>query len=152
MSEIITTIDIDAPVEIVWDILTDLERYAEWNPFIRESRGEATLGCRLTCRPEVIKGRIQTFHPVVTRVEKPKVFAWTGIVGLPWLAEGEHIFELEALGENRTHHVHRMEYRGLLAPLMGAGLISNKTRLGFIRMNEALKKRAEEGGHPTSKG
>lgn len=27
------TVDIDAPARIVWDILTDMPRYNEWNPF-----------------------------------------------------------------------------------------------------------------------
>lgn len=150
MREIVTTIDIEASAETVWNLLTDLEQYKEWNPFIRESHGEARLGCRLTCRPEVIEGRIQTFHPLVTSVEKPKVFAWTGTIGFPWIAEGEHIFELIPLAENRVRHIHRMEYRGLLSPIMGAGPISGKTRLGFIRMNEALKKMAEEKEHQGS--
>ncbi len=144
MSEIYTAIEINASAETVWKILTDLEKYKEWNPFVRESYGEAKLGCRLTCRPEVIEGKLQTFHPVVTKVEKERVFAWTGHVGFPWIAEGEHIFEIIPYGDNWVHHIHRQEYRGILSPLMGAGMISNKTRLGFIRMNEALKKKAEE--------
>ena len=27
------TVEIDAPVAVVWQVLTDLDRYAEWNPF-----------------------------------------------------------------------------------------------------------------------
>ena len=28
------TIDIAAPVAVVWDVVTDLDRYGEWNPFV----------------------------------------------------------------------------------------------------------------------
>ncbi|UCE85470.1 MAG: SRPBCC family protein, partial [Deltaproteobacteria bacterium] len=34
-------IEIDAPIERVWRILTDLDRYADWNPFT--PRVESTL-------------------------------------------------------------------------------------------------------------
>lgn len=30
-----TRITIDAPIETVWDVLLDWEKYAEWNPFVR---------------------------------------------------------------------------------------------------------------------
>jgi len=31
-------IEIDAPIERAWQILTDVDRYGEWNPFTRRSR------------------------------------------------------------------------------------------------------------------
>ncbi len=144
MKEIYTEIYINASADIVWNIMTDLEAYKEWNPFIRESHGEAVLGCRLTCRPEVFKGRLQTYHPTVTTVETNRVFAWTGNVVFPWLVEGEHIFEIEPVDEKCVRLVHRQEFRGLLSPIMGSGLINKRTREGFIRMNEALKVKAEQ--------
>ncbi|MBU0992939.1 MAG: SRPBCC domain-containing protein [Proteobacteria bacterium] len=144
MSEIFTEIEINASPKTVWDILVDLEKYKEWNPFIRESRGQAVLGAILTCRPEVIKGRIQTFYPVVTTVVPEKTFAWTGHVVAPWFAEGEHIFEIEPVSKDRIRHVHRQIFTGLISPLMGFGLLSLRTREGFIRMNEALKVLAEK--------
>ena len=144
MSEIYTEIDINASPGTVWRILTDLENYRTWNPFIRESRGQAVLGCTLTCRPEVIKGRIQTFYPMVTKVVPEREFAWTGHVIAPWFAQGEHIFEIFPLSEGGVHHVHRQVFRGLLGPVMGAGFLSRRTRDGFIRMNRALKMLAEK--------
>ena len=35
------TVYIDAPAEVVWQVLTDLPSYGEWNPFV--SRCESTL-------------------------------------------------------------------------------------------------------------
>jgi uncharacterized membrane protein len=36
LKEIHTEIDIGAPVEKVWDLLTDFKNFELWNPFIRK--------------------------------------------------------------------------------------------------------------------
>jgi uncharacterized protein YndB with AHSA1/START domain len=42
-----TFVDIDATPERVWQVLTDLPAYAEWNPFITEAEGAFVEGTRL---------------------------------------------------------------------------------------------------------
>ena len=37
--EISTSIEIEASAEAIWDVVGDLSRYAEWNPFIRKVWG-----------------------------------------------------------------------------------------------------------------
>ena len=39
--ELITRIEIAAPVERVWSILADFTQYPRWNPFIRSVSGIA---------------------------------------------------------------------------------------------------------------
>ena len=48
MKQIQTEILINAPIEKVWAILTDLHAYAEWNPFIRKIEGNLQLDSQLT--------------------------------------------------------------------------------------------------------
>ena len=50
MPTIETTESIDASPERVWQVLTDLESYPEWNPFIIEGSGEIHRGSRLKLR------------------------------------------------------------------------------------------------------
>jgi len=45
--ELRTEIEIDAPPERVWDVLTDFGAYPEWNEFITSIKGEPTVGSRL---------------------------------------------------------------------------------------------------------
>jgi hypothetical protein len=141
MREVYTEITIDAPPARVWEMVTDLAAYKTWNPFIVESSGQAVLGERLTCRPRLGRKRIATFHPVVTQVEKERVFAWTGHVLVKGLADGVHIFELKPEGDG-TVLVHRQEFYGLLVPILWK-IIERTAEKGFTLMNEALKKRAE---------
>ena len=48
--ELRTEVEIAAPTEAVWETLTDLAAYPDWNPFIVSAEGRATVGERLTNR------------------------------------------------------------------------------------------------------
>ena len=146
MRELTTEIEINAPAGRVWAILTNLGQFEEWNPFIRDARGEVKLGSRLSVRIEPPGGRAMTFRPTVTRVSPEREFRWLGRFLMPGLFDGEHIFEISPAGEGRTRLVQRERFRGVLVPLLWTGLATN-TRQGFEAMNDALKKRAEKG-HP----
>jgi uncharacterized protein YndB with AHSA1/START domain len=42
------TVDIQAPAATVWQMVTDTDRYADWNPFMPRLSGRLTPGERLT--------------------------------------------------------------------------------------------------------
>src|SRR5919206_3637792 len=52
MKELHSQIEIDAPAERVWHLLTDFASYPQWNPFIRSISGEPRVGERLEVRIE----------------------------------------------------------------------------------------------------
>ncbi len=137
-----TEIHIEAAPGVVWSVLTDLERYADWNPFIVSSSGRVEVGERLTNRLQPPGGRAVTFRPVVTAVEAERTFEWLGRLGLPRLFDGRHRFELTATPEGGTRVVHGERFRGLLVPLMRRSL-DTTTLAGFEAMNAALKARCE---------
>ena len=58
MRSISATVDIAAPPDRVWAVLSDLSAYPEWNPFIRMASGELTAGKRLTLRLDPPEGRL----------------------------------------------------------------------------------------------
>lgn len=137
-----TEIDIDAPPDTVWDILTDLAHFSDWNPFIVSSEGNIEVGARLTNRLEPPGGKAITFRPTVTAVEPNEVFEWLGRLGLPGIFDGRHRFELEPTMSGGTHLVHSEQITGLLVPFLRKSL-DNQTLAGFVAMNTALKARAE---------
>jgi hypothetical protein len=141
MREVVTEIEIDAPPERVWDVLTDFESFPEWNPFLREADGERTVGSRLKVRIEPPGGRAMTFRPKVIAVEPNRELRWLGRVLVPGLADGEHVFSLESSTEGRTRFVHREEFRGPLWALLKGTL--ERSEEGFDAMNAALKARVE---------
>jgi hypothetical protein len=141
MRELDTSIEIDAPPERVWSVLTDFDSFPDWNPFIRSARGEVEPGAKLEIRLEPPGGRAMTFKPTVLVAEPGRELRWLGRLLLPGLFDGEHIFRIEPIEGGRSRFVQAERFRGLLVPLFGRTL--EQTRRGFEAMNEALRRRAE---------
>jgi hypothetical protein len=142
MKELHTEIEIDAPAERVWRLLTDFASYPRWNPFIRTISGRPIPGERLEVRLEPPGGRGMTFKPEVLEAEPERTLRWLGHLMVPGLFDGEHSFTIEPLAEDRVRFVQREAFKGLLVPLFARSLEAN-TRRGFEQMNGALKERAE---------
>ena len=142
MRELHTEIEIQAPADRVWQILTDLTQYPSWNPFITEAEGEVREGATLTVRIAPPGGNPMTFTPTVLRATPNEEFRWLGRLVLPGIFDGEHRFELTPTPEGGTHLVQSERFRGFLVPLLWRSLDKN-TRRGFELMNQALKERAE---------
>jgi hypothetical protein len=142
MKEIHTEIEIDAPAEKVWRVLTDLAAYPEWNPFVRRVEGEFSVGARLhvTIQPSGARG--MSFRPTVLVAEPNRELRWLGRFWLPGLFAGEHSFSIEPLGEERVRFVQRERFGGLLVPFLSK-ILDRDTGRGFEEMNRALKLRAE---------
>ena len=142
MKQLHTEIEISAPAERVWELLTDFASYPQWNPFIRNISGQPAPGERLDVRLEPPDGRAMTFKPKVLRAEPNRELRWLGHLLLPGVFDGEHSFTIEPLEDNRVRFIQREAFKGLLVPLFARSLESN-TQRGFEEMNHALKERAE---------
>jgi len=139
--ELHTHIDIDASPEVVWQVLTDLEHWSEWNPFITSSVGKPEVGEKLVNRMEPPGGRAITFKPHVTVVEEGTTFEWLGKLGVSGVFDGRHRFDVEA-NATGTKLTQSESVDGILVRLMRKSL-DTQTKSGFEAMNIALKDRAE---------
>jgi hypothetical protein len=136
-------VEIQAPAERVWEVLTDFTAYHEWNPFIVQATGEAVPGQRLELHMRLSSRRPTTLRPEVLAADPGRELRWLGRVLVPGLFDGEHRFTIEPAGPGRARLTQREEFRGLLAPLLLA-MIAKQTLAAFHRMNQALKARAEQ--------
>lgn len=141
MKSIATEIQISAPPEDVWEILTDFEAYGEWNPFITSLQGHVITGNRLTVSISPPHGKAMVFKPTVKSVIHNKEFRWLGNVLLPGIFDGEHIFTLQA-NDSGCLFRQKENFSGLLVPLLWKSMKAN-VQQGFEEMNKALKKRVE---------
>ena len=138
-----TQVDVDAPPERVWQVLTDFAAYPQWNPFIVRAEGDARRGGRLTLRMQPVGGRAITFRPTVLEATPGRRLRWLGHLLVNGIYDGEHSFTIEPLGEGRARLVQQEDFRGLLVPLMARSL-DKPTLASFQRMNQALKTRVEQ--------
>lgn len=86
--------------------------------------------------------RRMKFNPTVLKAEPPRELCWLGSLWIRGLFDGEHIFIIEPITENRVRFIQREKFSGLLVPLFWRSLDTD-TRRGFKEMNVALKERAE---------
>ena len=140
-----SAIEIRAPLETVWRVLTDFTAYPEWNPHIRHVRGTPAVGSRLTIHSRPPGGRTVVLRPIVVAWEPPTQLRWRGTFVSRRLFSGEHGFRLEQLDETRVIFHQDETISGLLVPFY-ARLRLPRTRAGFGQVNEALRERAESAG------
>ena len=137
--------DIDAPPAAVWDVLTDVEAYPEWNPHVVATDGTLAAGerLRLTVRTD---GRERTIPVRVTAFDPPNRLEWVGRVGHRAVFEGRHAFELTPLNGDRTRLRNREQVSGALARFV----VPDGVESNYRGMNDALAGRVE--AHEREKG
>jgi len=142
VKEVFSEVEIQAPAERIWQMLTDFASYPEWNPFIRRISGQPKEGTRLKVYIELPGTKGKIFRPKVLRADPNHELRWFGRLLIPGLFDGDHIFNIEHIGRNRVRFVQRKIFSGLLVSFLAQGLDA-KLGLGFDEMNQALKLRAE---------
>ena len=137
MREIRTETVLDASPEAVWDVLTDLEAYAEWNPQTVDASGTVAEGERveLTVRPG--GGRERTMTATVVDADPAGRLEWVATVGSRWLFSARHTFELEPLEGGRTRLVNRERLAGVLVRFA----VPDDVEADYEAMNRALAER-----------
>ncbi|GAB5538442.1 MAG: hypothetical protein Salg2KO_05450 [Salibacteraceae bacterium] len=76
--EIKTEIEINATAEKVWQVLTDFEKFPNWNPFITSIQGEKQKGGILSIEIVPPNRKAMTFKPKVLVYEPKKELRWLG--------------------------------------------------------------------------
>jgi hypothetical protein len=142
MRELRSEIDIGAPPERVWSVLTEFDAYPDWNPFMRSLAGRCEVGSKLTVRIDPPGARAMTFKPTIRAATPERELRWIGRLFVPGLLDGEHRLKIEPLEDDRSRFVQSERFSGLFVGLFAKTLAA--TQLGFEQMNVALKHRAEE--------
>ena len=116
--ELERSLEINAPLRVIWDELLDINSWPEWKPMIAKvaydgDKLEPGTKFKFNIR---VKGPFAT--PVTCKVldvDFPKKMAWTG--GLQGLSVSVHSFLFEERGE-KTLVISREEFTGALVGLM----------------------------------
>jgi hypothetical protein len=139
MKENRNEIEIHATAEQVWQVLTDLDKYSEWNPLLYLGVGKVETGETVEVSAKTASKDMK-FICKVTEVEPYRKFAWKFHVIHPILFRGLHIFQIETIDEHTVRFVDREQFEGLLLPMQAKDLETNGLS-AMIEMGEALMKR-----------
>jgi uncharacterized protein YndB with AHSA1/START domain len=134
------SVDIEAPPEKVWTVMSDVERWHEWTASIRSVT-------RLGAGPLVVGARARVRQPkllpadfVVTELDERKGFTWvTSSPGVT--ATARHLIEPTPRGTPATLSV---EFEGIAAPIVA--WMTRDLNNRYLALEAAgLKRRAEVG-------
>lgn len=133
------TIDIDAPVETVWKVLTDFKHYENWNRFTPQVDTLGRLGDEVTLHVRLNNsGRLTRSRLKIEQLE-PYTLCW----GSDSVFVKAHRFQtLTELSDRRTRYTSEEPFGGLLAPII-LWLLEDKLMRGYRWAAEGLKTEAE---------
>jgi hypothetical protein len=107
---------IDAAPREVWDVLTDVRAWRDWDSGVDRVEGRVALGEPITIYATMIRSR--PFSVTVTEIRPAEVMRWRG--GLPFgLAVIERTYHLDAQDDGGTFLTVREDHAGPLAAVLG---------------------------------
>lgn len=143
---------IDAPIDLVWQIMTDIDNYRQWNPFVEHIECADTplrLGSDLTLHIHFSNGWQRQEIERITRLEPPAEHAgikraalqymFTGFLHEWNLVRGQRPQIIEQRGDGLTHYHTEETLTGWLSWATPIKQVQD----GFERHAAALKARCE---------
>lgn len=132
-------VNIKAPQQTIWDILTDAQGWLEWNPTVDKIEGTIAPGERVKVFVKLNPGR--AFPLKVSEFVPPSRMVWSD--GSPLFFRGERTYTLSPQPDQSVDFEMREVFSGLLAPLITRSIPNLQP--AFDEFAAALKKRAENG-------
>ena len=139
--ELRSEIEIRAPVELVWEVLTNLRAYGEWNPFIVEAEGQMREGAVIGTTVNFPGNRERNFRRRVVKLTPMTELRWSWTALLRAMAYSEQFFQLRALSDDRVRLAVGENLAGLFMPRTQRDL--SRVSQGLTLMCQAIKRRAE---------
>lgn len=132
---------INAPAELVWQVIVDFEHYPLWNEFCPSIEAALELGSPVKMQVDLGSG-LQEQVEYITRIEAPAKITWSmeNKPGDPVHADRSQV--VTALDANSCSYVTYDDFSGEFAATMVEQL-GEQVRAGFNLCARNLKDRAE---------
>ena len=138
-----TTFEIDASSDVVWAVLSDFERYGEWNPSVPSIAGDLQVGSTVSLTLAMPGRPSPKVKAQLTEVQPQQRLRWHGNVGADWLFAGDRDFVIEPADGDTARVTPVEDVQGALFPLFRL-LMGSAIQRHHDGFNTALKQRAEE--------
>lgn len=133
------SIEINAPSNVVWEVLTDTKKYSEWNPFFIKAEGNFVLGETVEMSIQTEDKSVMKFSPKIMACSQNKYLQWRGRLLMPGIFDGRHTFTIDSISSNKVEFIQDEKFQGILVPIVNKKPFGK----GWEKMNVALKIRAE---------
>jgi hypothetical protein len=143
MDCILTEIQIQAPLLLIWQVLTDFHAYSEWNPFMVNVQATFQVGEAIEFVQTIPEGSSTKIKATFIQIEPGTIFRWRYCSKLSFLLAIEQYVTLEAVHETSTRLIHGQTQTGLSVSFLNYLDYFEKSLEGYIAMNHALKCRCE---------
>ena len=132
------SVQIDAPPERVWPVMSDIERWHEWTPSIRSVRRTNAGPFEVGARARVYQPKLPPANWIVTALHDGRSFVWES------RAPGVHVIARHAIepvgaGSRATLSI---QYSGVIGTIFGR-LTAGINRRYIALEADGLKRRAE---------
>ena len=132
---------INTPVEKVFAVIKDYERYPEFLPEVKSTRISNRQGDEVDVQYEVdVLKKIR--YTLRLKEEPPSRISWTFVEG-ELMRDNRGHWLLEDLGGGKTRATYNIEMK--LGPLVPKSIVNVLVDSSLPKMLEAFKKRAESG-------
>ena len=139
MRELKTEIQIAAPIDRVWQVLTDFEHWHDWNPMVNQVSGNAAVGSQLIITMRGSDGKdAMKYQAAVLEANPPRSFRWRATMMGGLMFTNDRVFELTEKNGG-TVLVNKEEFNGLMVPLFWG-----KMKLFVVPMLESMNKALKE--------
>ncbi|WP_372786855.1 SRPBCC family protein [Phenylobacterium sp.] len=134
-------IGIQAPAEVIWEAISDLDSWAQWNPLYPKAAGQIRIGGTLELTLALPGQPPQEIRPTVLEWVPNEQLHWR-LIMLGGLVKTTRFLEIESLAEASCIVSNGELFAGLMGPSIAKRLGRSVYR-AFVEMDEALKARAE---------
>lgn len=135
-------VEINASLDTVWEVITDVARYSEWNKFTVECKSTLKPGDPITMKVMLFSKPQPQTETIFTHV--PKQSMSYGLDGGALKAiVSNRIHTVKALSPNRTQYRSHFELSGWMMPLVRA-LMRSRLEIGFRNMTDGIKMQSEK--------
>ena len=143
MKEIKGSVEINAPLERVWQAITDFKSYPEWNPWITRMDGDPKVGSKVGVTVKAPGRKDTNFTSEVLEINPNHEMLMRGTV-IKGMLSDDHLFKLEPIGDSSTRFFQSVSFKGAMSSMIG-GMVRDQQK-GLDLMNEAMRKRCEGMG------
>lgn len=132
-----TEVVIEASPEAVWQVLTDVEQYKEWNPVFEYKDGQLNQGNKVVYKVTEAENKSAVMSAKVIKLTPNKVLNQTG--GLWGVITFDHTYTLTEVEQGTKVTIHEY-YSGIYVNFWNEKLIAKQYKI----LAQALKTRVNE--------